>query len=658
MLLSINSTIKVPNYATMDDDEEEYLPSPPSSSRRSKGKRPTTSWPASPSQDNAIINYIVLDTEDEKDADPDHDPPEPESPCAAPAARNSLKRKRERSFSWEHKHRVAVYILYERFPHHRAHFESVFNAMFRSDILACGKILVNDKTIYSQHRERGKTQAWLRVTKSPLDAEEEREHGEIAREIARQLGIAASQTTTVQAATRTVQTATLTAQAATPTAQVATPTTIPSTPLSSSTPRSVRTVPRAMVRAIEQTMHRTDGPSGALLLSTSSEMSPSFNATLTEQQVADGARAVSKFAVPGYRCQPVSKEQAHPPLPALLYRTYSEKNTIGINGPRGFVAGCFQSNNDNLPPPPRHDDPRMMADVENHLNRNRFSSPFISVAADLFWVVRLAIRYALEGAKHVRISLINAEAIGADRAYFVPPYHEQLFNKRAFTNGAQRYRGTQERLVWAEIPPRAIVLDLSLREVYEHVSANAVMASAIQLDYIGRKGVSVANIRRQLKQAPCVMGLELAAGIARLLLSFGIGATHTPAPMIAKLVSDIVRGWEITLQKDSPARWKRLAAAFAYALTDVEREVDDARLGALETAFLCGLRSGLGKPNWQYSPELTGELQRKAARLGLDESSFPDVGCVGRATGEERRSAREVHVLIPGKRGTRDRVRY
>lgn len=101
--------------------------------------------------------------------------------------------------------------------------------------------------------------------------------------------------------------------------------------------------------------------------------------------------------------------------------------------------------------------------IENHLNRNPVSSPFISVSTTLFWVIRQALKQKANGkCRNPRITIIDAQVASVgSRAFYVPPYHQQLRNKKVFTKFAWTYRGTHEWLIYAHIPKAAVLLDMS-----------------------------------------------------------------------------------------------------------------------------------------------------------------------------------------------------
>ncbi|KAL1297889.1 hypothetical protein AAFC00_006408 [Neodothiora populina] len=338
-----------------------------------------------------------------------------------------------------------------------------------------------------------------------------------------------------------------------------------------------------------------------------------------------GPRLIGQHVDQSYQYRTITEQEAHPPLPAILFRCYDATNQ-GLNGPQGFVAGRYITCNSPIAQAPHCSDPVLFSEIENHMNRNPVASPFVSTATELFWIIRLALKGVQAGKRNIHISLINAEKLGT--AYYPPPYHKELTNKRVFTKGAWNYVGKCERLIWATIPPSAILRDMHIDELLHHVSASPVMSAAMQLDCIGTNRVGLPKLRKHLKQAPVSLDHRVTEGLASLLLLFGATAL-TPALMITKLVSDVVQGWDITLDADSPSRWAHLAGFFAYVITNdagVRLRVDDACLRALGDAFLAGLRWSLMGPvvggaggGVDGDAVLLAEkrMQRKAVSIGL-----------------------------------------
>jgi len=132
----------------------------------------------------------------------------------------------------------------------------------------------------------------------------------------------------------------------------------------------------------------------------------------------------------------VSEEDAHPCLPALLWR-YSHSSSQGENSPQGFKSG--RSAQARAPPrgPPLCKDLEW-TDVLEHLNPNKsldnpIHSPFISTSSRLVWLLRKALR---ERDPSGCMSMIDSSVLDSRAVYYVPPFHTELKRHFAFDYGA------------------------------------------------------------------------------------------------------------------------------------------------------------------------------------------------------------------------------
>ncbi|KAG9693491.1 hypothetical protein KCU95_g7097, partial [Aureobasidium melanogenum] len=114
------------------------------------------------------------------------------------------------------------------------------------------------------------------------------------------------------------------------------------------------------------------------------------------------------------------------------------------------------------------------------------------------------------------------------------------------------------------------------------------------------------------------LSLAMVDGIARLMPRFGITVT-SPAPVIARLLSEIIRGFVVNLPKTSPTQWDILGGAFAYALSSYAKQTNVAEIHLLRAkeAFLSGARTGLGELNWHLNPQKQARMVKKGVMLGL-----------------------------------------
>ncbi|GAB7353640.1 hypothetical protein MBLNU459_g4052t2 [Dothideomycetes sp. NU459] len=471
-------------------------------------------------------------------------------------------------FSWAKVHRQALLLMQTRFKLSWVESARVFNDMFEEDISNQGLTLMAVGPLTAQYHESKKNRGqWREICKTPLSGQEAAELEDIVKRIARIAGRAIPR----------------------PPPQAF------EEPVQAAAPVPIRSpVPAAQPSQPSQTTSQV----------------PDITVEPRSQRLLIGPNVIQT-----YRYVPVTAEEAHPPLPALLYR-YSDEKSYGVNDSQGFVASALAYIQGGCPPPPSAEDPNIFWFFENHLNRNPVSSPFISVSFSLFWVVRQALKQAAKGVRCGRITIINAQVAGAgNRAFFVPPFHQQLKNKKVFTRYAWTYRGSHEFVIWGAIPANAILCNMSLQDLEARVSRLPHVRTAMRFDLLSMPGIGNTRVRKRLQEHARPLTLDLTVDLARLLLSLGVDATAPPA-RIAKLVSDFIQGWAINVERDSSARWNRLAAPFAFELNS--RNASEAQLRAVEEAFLYGLKSGLGDFNWQASPQKTGVMQRRVARAGLE----------------------------------------
>ncbi|KAG9637688.1 hypothetical protein KCU64_g14104, partial [Aureobasidium melanogenum] len=126
------------------------------------------------------------------------------------------------------------------------------------------------------------------------------------------------------------------------------------------------------------------------------------------------------------------------------------------------------------------------------------------------------------------------------------------------------------------------------------------------------------HIQQDFKKDSLDLSLAMVDGIARLMPTFGITVT-SPAPVIARLLSGIVRGFVVDLPKTSPKQWDILGGAFAYALSSYSKQTNVAEVYLLRAkeAFLSGARTGLGELNWHLNPQKQARMVKRGVMLGL-----------------------------------------
>ena len=90
-------------------------------------------------------------------------------------------------------------------------------------------------------------------------------------------------------------------------------------------------------------------------------------------------------------------------------------------------------------------------DVFNHLNKEMEKTPFISTASDLLWFVQQVIKCIKAGDRDSQVATINPSKLDPRTIFYANPFHKEIKQTYAFTNGAWRYPGVYEYLVWKEV---------------------------------------------------------------------------------------------------------------------------------------------------------------------------------------------------------------
>lgn len=329
-------------------------------------------------------------------------------------------------------------------------------------------------------------------------------------------------------------------------------------------------------------------------------------------------RAASK---PKITYNEVPRDKAHPPLPSVLFRSYYDKSQ-GRNSSQGFTASHFEGVEE-LPLPPVHSHPDLLKVIRMHMNIEHFKSPLISTSGSLARTIRLALRQKRKttNPESCRISFIDTEVFSVgDRVFHAMPYKLELERKRrAFDKDKYRYKGSNEYLVWAGIPQNAIIRDVSLDELLRFCDGDLVLSRSLDMDMGAR--ISWENLRRRFRGNGILLSPDLVAAIARLLSFLGLGVSGRPA-MIARLVSEVVLGWCIVLEEQSPEAWIADAMVFAVTMVDLEDKqsmVPDEGLEELCGAFLDGLRTSV-RHWWSHFENNSIEvdrMERQVAKLGL-----------------------------------------
>ncbi|KAG9588877.1 hypothetical protein KCU77_g8533, partial [Aureobasidium melanogenum] len=176
---------------------------------------------------------------------------------------------------------------------------------------------------------------------------------------------------------------------------------------------------------------------------------------------------------------------------------------------------------------------------------------------------------------------------------------------------------SHEYAIWATIPRTAIIYNFAFADLERHLVGNPYMASIFRIDNM-RTNKGNTHIQHDFKKDSLDLSLAMVDGIARLMPTFGITVT-SPAPVIARLLSEIIRGFVVDLPKTSPKQWDILGGAFAYALSSYSKQTNVAEVYLLRAkeASLSGARTGLGELNWHLNPQKQARMVKRGVMLGL-----------------------------------------
>jgi hypothetical protein len=305
---------------------------------------------------------------------------------------------------------------------------------------------------------------------------------------------------------------------------------------------------------------------------------------------------------------PVLAAEAHSAVPELLFRFYDD-NSQGARTECGFLSGYYSFLTIPPPAPPACSDDRLFATILNHLNKVRFGSELISTTSNLFFAMRLAAK----SNANPRICVIRGSAMPSRKVYHAWPYHKRYKDGRMFYNGTYMNPSSHEYLVWASIPHTAILCDFSFADLEQQLLNNPQMSTVFRIMEM-RTAKSNTHIQRDFMQAKPELTIGFASALAKIMPQFGVDAM-VPGAVIARLVSEMIRGFKIDLNKTSPQRWQMLADGFTFALTDSAEYRED--LIRVREAFLSGVRIGLGELNWHLNEAKQAKMLRKASQLGL-----------------------------------------
>ncbi|KEQ74368.1 hypothetical protein M436DRAFT_44496 [Aureobasidium namibiae CBS 147.97] len=496
----------------------------------------------------------------------------PQTPTSSPSSRSP----RSPKFSWSPRHRQALFVF------HRRHMNDdqiafTFNKMFDREIRARGFANGLTKTaIKAQYQKgyRASCPAWQKVEASH-DAELEW----VSREMAK-LDVTGS----------------------------------PSSSPMSTMPRAQKPVqnpkPRQLVAVVIETRQQTSAiaPRQVFKGCPRSMITHNRTRTIGGEQVPI-IRATDQNLVVK---DPITFAEAHSPVPELLFRFYDD-HSRGVRTRHGEISGRHAYLPCGPPAPPSCADDRMFAAVLCHLNNDDTASELISTTSNLFFAMRLAAK----SFANPRLYVIRGGALPREKVFHLWPYHLRFKPLRLYYNGKYRNPSSHEYAIWATLPRTAIIHDFALADLERHLLGNPYMATVFRIDEMRTKKGNT-HILQNFKKENLELTLATIEGFARLMPQFGINAT-SPTPVIARLISEIIRSFDINLPKTTPKQWDILGGAFAFALSyhANQTHVAETYLIQAKEAFLSGARIGLGELNWHLNPTKQAKMVKKGLSLGL-----------------------------------------
>ncbi|KAG9643974.1 hypothetical protein KCU64_g11536, partial [Aureobasidium melanogenum] len=386
-------------------------------------------------------------------------------------------------------------------------------------------------------------------------------------------------------------------------------------------PAAQNRTPRQLVSVVIETRKQT-----AVVTSTQSSRNV-FNQSPRSMVSSERTRTVDGKQVPIIQAtdkdlvvkNPITDIEAHSAIPELLFRFYDNKSQ-GVRTQRGEISGRYAYLPCKPPAPPPCDDDRMFAAVLNHLNRDETASELISTTSNLFFALRLAAK----SNANPRIYVIRGSAMPSKKVFHLWSYHLRFLAEKLYYNGKYRNPSSHEYALWATLPQPAILGDFALADLERHLVGNPQMSILLRIDEM-RSNKGNTHIRRVFRKDHLDLTLAMVDGIAQLLPSFGITVlSHTT--VIARRVSELIRGFELELPKTTSTQWDVLAGAFAYALSYHAKQTHVAEIYLVQAkeAFLSGARIGLGELNWHLNSKKQARMIKKGVSLGLGVETMAD----------------------------------
>lgn len=108
---------------------------------------------------------------------------------------------------------------------------------------------------------------------------------------------------------------------------------------------------------------------------------------------------------------------------------------------------------------------------------------------------------------------------------------------------------------------------------------------------------------------------DLTAAIARLCDFFGLNAKMPDK--LTHIVSDVIQGWGLRVEKRDEKQWYQLATLFAREVCRCSKRLTFVDQEKVKFAFLTGVGYGRGEVNCRFHQKLLVKQQKAASAVGL-----------------------------------------
>ncbi|KAF2172438.1 hypothetical protein M409DRAFT_17671 [Zasmidium cellare ATCC 36951] len=529
--------------------------------------------------------------------------------------------------TWNGELKSCLHIMHTDFDLHRTQRVQIFNIVFKRYLTSCGLAEgAESNTIESQYHERKKPTArdWPSVCQPPATARDIEAREALRTRIREALSTLQSQYRPATA-TEADQGPSVAPQSSAPVESAATPVRSsrfraavaqatyhpPTTPQPTTLASAFAVIPRVATkrRATLAT------PAAAAKQKASTSRSPKV-----AHYKKDGTKFMkSPHTTVHQRPDKVSEWAAHPPLSGLLFRYWEEDPMCDRDSSEGFWSRKYHKSDvlDYVPPGSNS----VMNDIFKHLNKKPVDSPFISTSSSLLWIISEKLLKGLkDGNTSGRLTIIDATALKKETVFYVNPFHRAIKKTYAFTDGAWRYAGTNEYLVWRDIPRRAILHTFNSRDLLQLSASSQSVHAALRLEVLDQPRTSLVGGKvPMLRSGNVQLNADIVVGLTKLCKFFGLDA-HSSMEHISHIVSDVVQGWVLQVERRERHEWDQLATIFAENIAKRSTApVSVTEKDCMKMAFLNGVSWGDGPINARHSAELIARKDRKAKAKGLAE---------------------------------------